>query len=359
MLGRILTGCSRNGFWEWYETCRHQDGIHHLTEAVPFAHNEEWYADQFASDVAVGKGAIELLCHLGADVTKAALEIGCGAGALSCGLAQQGVYPRLILTDPSVSFLKITRRQLNGLNPIPLPEFAVMFGEQISLFPDDSLSLVVMRYTLHHIWDLDAFFTECSRVLVPGGVLLFEEPHASFFTHAAAMLHFMAPAAESKNVDLPDNVLDQIDIYLRTIENYVRGDIDKSMQEDKHLFSTETIQDLAEKNGFKFKFVLNRSLASFADAQQRNSSAYFSHGSYDFYKALRYYLVEIMRFGESIGFFLDSTIKAYCEHFSGIFRGTTPPPHFIIGACLKKGRSSQHSEPQASGAAQNAKMDSP
>lgn len=322
-------------FWKWYEACRRQDGIHYLSEALPFAHDEDWYAGRFESDAAMGKGAIELLRHIGADFCQPALEIGCGAGALSYGLALHSRYPRLILADPSVRFIEITRNQLAGLKIEAQPEFTVMFGEQISLFPDASLSLVLMRYTLHHIWDLNAFFTECSRVLVPGGVLLFEEPHASFFTHAAAMVLFMIPVAESMKIDLPLDIRDQIDMFLRTIENYVREDIDKSEQEDKHLFGTETVLELAEQTGFRFRFVLNRNLSSFTGDQLMVHNALLEHGSYDFYDALRYYLVEIMRYGEPFGALMDKIMKPYCDRFSTMFNGTPPPHNIIIGACLK------------------------
>jgi ubiquinone/menaquinone biosynthesis C-methylase UbiE len=283
----------------------------------------------------MGKGAVELLHHLGADFTRPALEVGCGAGALSYGLAQYSKYPRLILSDPSARFLEITRMQIEEVNFCHPPDFAVMLAEHVSLFPAESLSLVLTRYTLHHIWDLDSFFAECHRALVPGGVLLFEEPHASFFTHAAAMVQFMAPLIKNDKPELPDKILRQMNTFLRTIENFVREDIDKSSQEDKHLFGTEAILDLAEKHGFRFRFVLNRNLASFANTGQATTTPCLSHGTYDFYDALRYYMVEIMRFGQSFGTVLDATLKTYCENFNMMFKGTIPPPNILIGACLK------------------------
>lgn len=335
-LAKVAPGWTKDGFWGWYDHCRRDDGIHHLTEASRFLHDEDWYAANFKSDTAMGHGAVSLLRHLGGDDTKPALEIGCGAGALSCGLAKHFMYPKLIVTDPSVRFLKITSAQITRMRIGQVPDYAIMSGEDIFLFPDGSLSLIVMRYTLHHIWSLNAFFAECNRVLIPGGVLLFEEPHVSFFTHACAMMPFMIDVAKTKGLNLPDEIETQLSTYLLTIENYVRGDIDKSSHEDKHLFSTESISELSERNGFSFKYVLNRNLASFVHTAPETDDKYLMHGEYDYYDALRYYLVTIMRFGEQFGEILDKTMQPYCKNFSRMFQGATPPPNMIIGACIKR-----------------------
>jgi ubiquinone/menaquinone biosynthesis C-methylase UbiE len=273
---------------------------------------------------------------LGGDDTRPALEIGCGAGALSFGLAKHSIYPKLIITDPSVRFLEITSAQITRMRIDQVPDFAIMSGEDIFLFPDASLSLIVMRYTLHHIWNLNPFFAECNRVLVPGGVLLFEEPHASFFTHACAMMPFMLDVAKAKGINLTDEIETQLSTYLLTIETFVRGDIDKSGHEDKHLFSTETILELSERNEFLFKYVLNRNLASFVHTAPETDDKYLMHGEYDYYEALLYYLVTIMRFGGQFGEILEKTMRPYCENFSRMFQGATPPPNIIIGACIKR-----------------------
>ncbi len=334
--GKVSPGWTKDEFWVWYDHCRRDNGIYHLTEASSFLHDEDWYAANYKSDTAMGHGALSLLRHLGGDDTKPALEIGCGAGALSCGLAKHSTYPKLIVTDPSVRFLEITSDQITRMSIGRVPDYAIMSGEDVSLFPDGSLSLIVMRYTLHHIWNLNAFFAECNRVLIPGGVLLFEEPHASFFTHSCAMMQFMLDVAKNKGLDLSDEIETQLNTYLLTIENYVRGDIDKSNYEDKHLFSTENILDLSESNGFSFQYVLNRNFESFVHTAPATDDKYLMHGEYDYYDALRYYLVTIMRFGEQFGKILDETMQPYCVNFRRMFQGTTLPPNIIIGACIKR-----------------------
>jgi ubiquinone/menaquinone biosynthesis C-methylase UbiE len=335
-LDKVSPGWTKDKFWGWYHHCRRDDGIHHLTETSRFLHDEDWYADNFKSDTAMGHGAVCLLRHLGGDDTRPALEIGCGAGALSFGLAKHSMYPKLIVTDPSVRFLKITSAQIERMRIGQVPDYAIMSGEDIFLFPDGSLSLIVMRYTLHHIWNLNAFFAECNRVLIPGGLLLFEEPHVSFFTHACAMMPFMLDVAKAKGINLPVEIENQVSTYLSAIETFVRGDIDKSSHEDKHLFSTERILELSEKNGFSFKYILNRNLASFVHTAPETDDKYLMHGEYDYYEALLYYLVTIMRFGEQFGESLEKTMRSYCEKFSKMFKGTILPPNIIIGACIKR-----------------------
>src|SRR5580765_6056702 len=52
-------------------------------------------------------------------------------------------------------------------------------------FPDNSVQALVLTHVLHHIPDLEAFFREARRVLVPGGVITMIEvahtPFARFF----------------------------------------------------------------------------------------------------------------------------------------------------------------------------------
>jgi SAM-dependent methyltransferase len=57
----------------------------------------------------------------------------------------------------------------------------VCYAEQLP-FPDRSVGALAMVNVLHHIGDVDAFFQEAVRVLVPGGVVAMIEPYVSSFS---------------------------------------------------------------------------------------------------------------------------------------------------------------------------------
>jgi SAM-dependent methyltransferase len=57
----------------------------------------------------------------------------------------------------------------------------VCFAENLP-FSDNSVSVLVMINTLHHVSDVDSFFREAVRVLVPGGLIAMVEPYVSSFS---------------------------------------------------------------------------------------------------------------------------------------------------------------------------------
>lgn len=90
-----------------------------------------------------------------------AWEAGCGSGQATRGLA--GHFARVHATDPSAAQVAHARGPANVA-------FAVEPGERCSL-PGASADAVCVAQALHW-FDLPAFFTECARVLKPGGVLV-------------------------------------------------------------------------------------------------------------------------------------------------------------------------------------------
>ena len=96
-----------------------------------------------------------------APATAQAWEAGCGSGQATRGLA--GHFARVHATDPSAAQVAHARGPANVA-------FAVEPGERCSL-PDASADAVCVAQALHW-FDLPAFFTECARVLKPGGVLV-------------------------------------------------------------------------------------------------------------------------------------------------------------------------------------------
>lgn len=90
-------------------------------------------------------------------------EPGCGSGQATRGLAAR--FAHIHATDPSAQ--QVAQHWANaGATKVTV---AVEPGERTSL-PDASVQLVAIAQALHW-FDRDAFFSECERVLAPGGVL--------------------------------------------------------------------------------------------------------------------------------------------------------------------------------------------
>ena len=90
-------------------------------------------------------------------------EPGCGSGQATRGLAAR--FAHVYATEPSAQ-QAAQHWARNGAGNVTV---AVEPGERTAL-PDSSVQLVAVAQALHW-FDRDAFFAECDRVLVPGGVL--------------------------------------------------------------------------------------------------------------------------------------------------------------------------------------------
>lgn len=91
-------------------------------------------------------------------------EPGCGSGQATRGLAVR--FAHVHATDPSAQQLA---EHWAHATPGANVSLAVEAGES-TMLPEGSVGLVAVAQALHW-FDLPAFFAECDRVLVPGGVL--------------------------------------------------------------------------------------------------------------------------------------------------------------------------------------------
>ncbi|MFZ4534494.1 MAG: class I SAM-dependent methyltransferase, partial [Alsobacter sp.] len=106
------------------------------------------------------------------------LEIGCGTGRVSIGLALQPGMGHLLITDPSPAFCGIVQKKLDGL-PVKAAQvdYGILQAEDVQLLPPGSVSMILLRSVLHHILDVDGFLRGCASVLPAGGLLVCEEPY--------------------------------------------------------------------------------------------------------------------------------------------------------------------------------------
>lgn len=102
------------------------------------------------------------------------LDVGCGYGALTAYLAGNGFDPMGIDLEPQV--LAMARELFPGLPP---DRIKTMGAESLA-FPDHHFDGVVLRDTLHHLFqegDIDKAFSEIERVLKPTGRLVIFDPN--------------------------------------------------------------------------------------------------------------------------------------------------------------------------------------
>ena len=101
-----------------------------------------------------------------------ALEIGSGTGYFSLNLMQEGVISELVATDVSNGMLTSLAATASSLGLADRVETRQADAESLP-FEDESFDLVLGHAVLHHIPDLATAFSEFSRVLRPGGAIVF------------------------------------------------------------------------------------------------------------------------------------------------------------------------------------------
>jgi ubiquinone/menaquinone biosynthesis C-methylase UbiE len=99
-----------------------------------------------------------------------ALEIGAGTGYFSLNLLQAGLIERATATDISPGMLATLDENSSGLG---LDVRTAAADAETLPFPDESFDLVFGHAVLHHIPDLERAFSEFTRVLRPGGTVVF------------------------------------------------------------------------------------------------------------------------------------------------------------------------------------------
>jgi len=101
------------------------------------------------------------------------LEVGCGMGRHTLGIAERGV--RIEGLDLSPVLLDRLREFDAGRHDIPL------YATDIIDHPpelDGRYDAIIGFFTLHHLHDIPACYTAMARMLKPGGRIVFLEPNA-------------------------------------------------------------------------------------------------------------------------------------------------------------------------------------
>jgi ubiquinone/menaquinone biosynthesis C-methylase UbiE len=316
----------------WLASLPIEDGFSLISRPRRFAHDESQYDAQYNSDPTnkgVGRGLVQVLKDAGADFSRPALEIGCGTGLVSVGLAESSPYPLTIFTDPSPVFLKITQAKIrrNNLDESRLA-YAVLMGEEVDRLPAGELSMIILRSTLHHVLHVEAFIAASARALTHGGVLTFQEPCMEGYILMGAMVQFLPGLARAAGETLSPEQLRQIELFANSMKFYARRDVDKTKAEDKHLFRVDELMKVGERCGLSVEFRANTAYESF---QQPGASP----APDAFTPFFRDYARYCMSWDESLMRLFDKHLLPYCRQIEESAAGGSGPYLHGVFVCRK------------------------
>jgi SAM-dependent methyltransferase len=320
----------------WLAALPAEGGCIHISDPRPYAHSEADYDAGYDSDpdnMRVGRGVIGLVRSRGGDMDGPALEIGCGSGLVSLGLAQAGAYPLTIISDLSPSFLGITRRKvrLHGLDESGLA-YAVLRAEDMGRIPAAALSLIVMRSALHHVLDVDGFLAAAARALRPGGILAFQEPCLDGYVLMGAMIQFLPGLARVEGVGLTPAQEEKVRMFSRAMAYYARRDVDKSRAEDKHLFRPDEVMRAGARVGLDVEFIANKPFEAFEEPGANVPLDSFT-------PFFRGYAKFCMGWDEPLLDLFDRFILPHCPYVEETARGGSGPyMHGVFIACRRRGQ---------------------
>lgn len=163
----------------WHETIlyiRNQPEFSDLVDQAYFDARLELNVERFKEREEF-KAALKLLHEFGGTGGKL-LDVGSGNGISSLAFALNGFNVTVVEPDPSDTI---------GANAIRV--LADEYGQSISVeecyaekmpFESETFDIVYVRQAMHHAANLDAFVSECSRVLKKGGIFITVRDHVIY-----------------------------------------------------------------------------------------------------------------------------------------------------------------------------------
>ena len=303
------------------------NGAFEISAARSYLHDEGDYDRQYGlekfspEELTREAGYLMDLCHAhqlpkGAPV----LEIGCGTGRISLGLALQPDMGHLLITDPSPAFCGIVQRKLAGM-PVRASQvdFGILQAEDVALLPAGSVSLILLRSVLHHIADVDAFLRDCAAVLPAGGLLVCEEPYYDGYMMMGFLGQFIEDALRGTGYACTEDDLQRIQHFIATMQFYSRRDVDKSQAEDKHLFRPDELMVTGRGLGLELTHYPNWRMTMSPEGNVNARTNYFQRFFADY---VRY----CMDWPEEFSHRVAEATRKYFRFFEPLEKGgnTTP-----------------------------------
>lgn len=186
------------------------------------------------------------------------LEVGCGTGRLTGIVLASELFPRMLVTDGSKAFTRITKRNIqtlmkHGFGAEVRIDYGNLVDDDFESLPKDTFSAVSLYAVLHHFVDWKLALKTIKPCLKRNGAVFFSEPSAEFMMISGLICTVFTAHAESLGIKLDE----QEQRLLRAMKNAsslrVGYDLEpKLKQEDKHAFRIDDIFSAAEELGYKF-----------------------------------------------------------------------------------------------------------
>jgi SAM-dependent methyltransferase len=318
---------------EWLSTFPVRDGVSHISAPKSFADPESDYEDDIGSKTAesAGGGAYRLWQHLSQRHCGVALEVGAGSGAVTLGFVQSATGFVSVVTDPSPAFLEMTHRKLSAhVGDVSNVRYATLVGEDLHKVPSELFDLVLLQASLHHIWDWRSFLEDVSRVLAPGGVLLFQEPFSEGHLMIALAIEMLLRV---------DGLGDDDRVRLENLRavTFLLSDrtVDKAHGEDKHCFFTDEVVLTCEALFSEVVFLRNQSFESIATFEDVGAAFSPAASAASFLDYCRSYFIHHHKVTpEGIALFDRSVTPAFAD-LERLFSHGDGPAIFAVVACRK------------------------
>ena len=300
-------------------------------------HDEADYNNQYGLTTVEpeeGEGLCALLKTHRVDTNGPALEIGCGSGYLTYGLAQHYPGPDLLITDPSPAFLRLTQNQFENRTDFPARRhYAVFNADDLARLPPEMFSVIALRSTLHHILKVDDFIAACARTLRPDGALVMgAEPCESGYLLMASVAQSIPAALRAAGIEMRPEWTRQLNDFTDTVKFCCTRDIDKSGAEDKHFFSPHELAETGAVHGLRLQFFPTASFRDFAPP--------FVHSFHSFSHFFLIYMQFCMRFEADFMELIRVHLKDQLKYIDDCHRSHPGPA--ITGVFLLKKNSAKN-----------------
>ena len=320
-----------HSFSDWIDRLPKWRGWLQLSPERLYMHTEENYNSQYgitAPEPEEGQGLCNLLKTHEVDTTGPALEIGCGTGYLTYGLAQHYPGSDFLITDPSPAFLRLTQNQFDQTAAFSARRhYAVLNADDLGGLPAGLFSVIALRSTLHHILKVDEFIAACARCLRPGGALVMgAEPCESGYLLMAAVAQSIPNALKAAGVAMRPEWTERLNDFTNTVKFCCLRDIEKGTAEDKHFFSPHQISELGATHGLQLTFFPTASFRDFAPP--------YIHSFHCFSHFFLLYLQFCMSFPEDFMVLIRTHLKDQLKFIDECHRSHAGPD--ITGVFLLK-----------------------
>ena len=181
------------------------------------------------------------------------LEVGCGTGLLTRGLAGGGEARLMVATDISGDMLRTCRAHLERLGLVPArPVLFATYSGAERCFRDVAFDTCAGAQMLHHVNDVGGFLADIYRCLRPGGRAFFIEPNRRFHRALMQALADIAALLIARDPAQSDDLQLLLNQLASARQRLLLQDDPAALAtlEDKLLFTGEAFEDMALGLGF-------------------------------------------------------------------------------------------------------------